>query len=87
VNVLHDYVPEVAKQIATVDETYYMVAIKMHKAWEKTGIVLVYRPRDDSWITWEWNVDHAVPGKAILHTGHYDMDYDTGMVDFEARGR
>jgi hypothetical protein len=87
VNVLHDFVPQVAAQIETVDESYYMVAIKMHKAYEDTGIVLVYRPRDDSWITWEWSTKSSGGSQALLYQGHYDMDYDEGMMDFEARGR
>lgn len=60
------------------------VAVKLHKFYEGVWIVLAYRPEDDSWITWEGTTRYP---NVDLHTGHYDMTYEEGMMDFEARGR
>jgi len=84
---LHDFVPKVRDAIWLVDEAYYMVAIKVHPEYAGIGIVLVQRPDHEDYVTWEWNDYHLGDGAVALYSGHYDMTYEEGMMDFEARGR
>lgn len=49
---------------------------------DESGVVLVYRPSDQTYITWrvyerdgKWNAEH----------GHYDMDWNHAIADFKGR--
>ena len=81
--ILSEVMADIERKVQEVDERLYSVAMAMHRSNENEGVVLVYRPFEDDWITWRWYANGVNPLQ--LHTGHYDMDYDEAMMDFESR--
>ena len=60
-----------------------LMAARAHKSTEYLGFVLAYRPSTDDYVTWLWN--DSRPGGVFLTEGHYDMDYEDALMDFESR--
>lgn len=74
---------EIETQLATVDEGLVLIAAREDRSDDYLGVVLVYRPSTDDYITWTWNSSY--PEGTYLHQGHYDMEYEEARMDFEAR--
>lgn len=59
-----------------------LIAAREHKSNDMIGFVLAYRPKKGDYITWLWNSAHRY---TALYEGHYDMEYEEALMDFEAR--
>ena len=63
------------------DEGIVILAAREHKSNDMLGFVLAYRSEGD-YITWLWN---SARPTTVLYEGHYDMDYEEALMDFESR--
>jgi hypothetical protein len=75
---------EIETQLEQIEEGLVLIAARESRGDEFLGFVLVYRPTEGDYVTWLWNTS-APSNKTFLHTGHYDMDYEEALMDFESR--